>query len=77
MPGSDAGRAAGEIPEEPFDGSLARRAGMKKSTIREFDEFEPLLEWLRNNLTKDDAVLIKGSHGLRMDRITSMLEARS
>ncbi|MGB8981569.1 MAG: UDP-N-acetylmuramoyl-tripeptide--D-alanyl-D-alanine ligase [Anaerolineales bacterium] len=55
----------------------ARRAGMKKSTIREFDEFEPLLEWLRNNLTKDDAVLIKGSHGLRMDRITSMLEARS
>jgi len=55
----------------------ARRAGMKKSAVREFDEFEPLLEWLLNNLTKDDAVLIKGSHGLRMDRITSMLEARS
>jgi UDP-N-acetylmuramyl pentapeptide synthase len=50
---------------------------MKKSAVREFDEFEPLLEWLLNNLTKDDAVLIKGSHGLRMDRITSMLEARS
>jgi len=55
----------------------ARRAGMKKSSILEFDEFEPLLEWLRNNLTKEDAVLIKGSHGLRMDRITSMLESRS
>ena len=55
----------------------ARRAGMKKSSILEFDEFEPLMEWLTNNLVKDDAVLIKGSHGLRMDRITSMLEARS
>jgi UDP-N-acetylmuramoyl-tripeptide--D-alanyl-D-alanine ligase len=55
----------------------ARRAGMQKSAIIEFDEFESLLEWLRNNLTKEDAVLIKGSHGLRMDRITSMLESSS
>ena len=55
----------------------ARRAGMKKSSIVEFTEFEPLLDWLKINLTKDDAVLIKGSHGLRMDRITSMLEGRS
>lgn len=55
----------------------ARRAGMKRSSIFEFDEFEPLLEWLKTNLTKQDVVLIKGSHGLRMDRLTSMLEARS
>jgi UDP-N-acetylmuramoyl-tripeptide--D-alanyl-D-alanine ligase len=55
----------------------ARRAGMKKSSILEFEAFEPLLDWLRNNLTREDAVLIKGSHGLRMDRITSMLESRS
>ncbi len=53
----------------------ARRAGMKKSSVLEFNEFEPLLEWLKTNLTKEDAVLIKGSHGLRMDRIASMLEA--
>ena len=50
---------------------------MKKSSIIEFDEFDPLVEWLKGNLTKDDAVLIKGSHGLRMDRITSLLEVRS
>jgi len=55
----------------------ARRAGMKKSSIIEFDELDPLVEWLKANLTKDDAVLIKGSHGLRMDRITSLLEVRS
>jgi UDP-N-acetylmuramyl pentapeptide synthase len=35
------------------------------------------MEWLQTNLAEDDVVLIKGSHGLRMDRITSMLEARS
>jgi UDP-N-acetylmuramyl pentapeptide synthase len=50
---------------------------MKRNTVFEFDELEPLLEWLNANLTEKDAVLIKGSHGLRMDRITSMLEARS
>jgi len=55
----------------------ARRAGMKKSSILEFNEFEPLMDWLKTNLTKEDAVLIKGSHGLRMDRIASMLEANS
>lgn len=55
----------------------ARRAGMRKTSILEFREFEPLMEWLKSNLTKEDAVLIKGSHGLRMDRIASMLEARS
>src|SRR5918996_77283 len=55
----------------------ARRAGMKKSSIIEFNEFEPLVEWLRTNLTKNDTVLIKGSHSLRMDRITNLLEVRS
>jgi UDP-N-acetylmuramoyl-tripeptide--D-alanyl-D-alanine ligase len=55
----------------------ARRAGMRKSAIIEFDEFDPLLEWLKTNLTPNDAVLIKGSHGLRMDRISSLLESRS
>ena len=55
----------------------ARRAGMRKTSIVEFREFEPLMEWLKANLSKEDAVLIKGSHGQRMDRIASMLEARS
>jgi UDP-N-acetylmuramoyl-tripeptide--D-alanyl-D-alanine ligase len=55
----------------------ARRGNGKKKTIIEFDEFEPLVEWLKANLTKKDVVLIKGSHGLRMDRITNLLEVRS
>lgn len=55
----------------------ARRAGMKKTAIIEFTEFEPLMDWLKTNLTKNDTVLIKGSHSLRMDRITNLLEVRS
>jgi UDP-N-acetylmuramoyl-tripeptide--D-alanyl-D-alanine ligase len=55
----------------------ARRTGKRKNSIVEFDEVEPLVEWLAGNLTKKDVVLIKGSHGLRMDRITSSLELRS
>jgi UDP-N-acetylmuramoyl-tripeptide--D-alanyl-D-alanine ligase len=57
--------------------AAARRATGKKRTIEEFDEVEPLMEWLHSHLTKDDVVLIKGSHGLRMDRIISSLELRS
>ena len=55
----------------------ARKAGMKKSSVLEFDTLEPLVDWLNTNLSKDDVVLIKGSHGLRMDRITNVLEMRS
>ncbi len=55
----------------------ARRAGMKASTILEFEQAEPIMDWLNNNLTSSDAVLIKGSHGLRMDRITAALEIQS
>lgn len=55
----------------------ARRVTRRTRTIIEFDELEPLMDWLKNNLSKDDTVLIKGSHGLRMDRITAMLEVRS
>jgi UDP-N-acetylmuramoyl-tripeptide--D-alanyl-D-alanine ligase len=54
----------------------ARRAGMRANQVFEFEEAEPIIDWLKNNLTEKDAVLIKGSHGLRMDRITAALENR-
>lgn len=55
----------------------ARRAGMKSAYILEFEDIAPIVDWLMKNLTSNDAVLIKGSHGLRMDRITAALEVRS
>lgn len=55
----------------------ARKAGLKKSSVLEFDELEQIIDWLNGNLSKEDSVLIKGSHGLRMDRIVNTLEVRS
>ena len=64
-------------PRAHMFADAARRAGMKPSNIFEFDEAEPIVDWLNKNLTSNDAVLIKGSHGLRMDRITASLEVQS
>ena len=55
----------------------ARRSGMKAANILQFEETEPIVDWLKKNLSAKDAVLIKGSHGLRMDRITAALEVDS
>ncbi len=55
----------------------ARRAGMKPAHILEFESPEPIIEWLNQNLAANDAALIKGSHGLRMDKITAALEIQS
>ena len=54
----------------------ARRSGMKPAKVIEFEDNAPLVEWLQRNLSKDDAVLLKGSHGLRMDRILAELEVQ-
>jgi UDP-N-acetylmuramoyl-tripeptide--D-alanyl-D-alanine ligase len=55
----------------------ARRAGMRAGRIHEFEESADVLEWLRANLSAADAALLKGSHGLRMDRIIGALEQNS
>ena len=55
----------------------ARRSGMKKSSVIEFEELEPIVDWLNENLSKNNSVLIKGSHGLHMDRIVNTLEVGS
>ncbi|NWF63045.1 MAG: UDP-N-acetylmuramoyl-tripeptide--D-alanyl-D-alanine ligase [Chloroflexi bacterium] len=55
----------------------ARRAGMRPASIMEFEDIAPIVDWLRVHLTSKDAVLLKGSHGLRMDRIAAALELRS
>ena len=47
---------------------------MKTTRIHEFDNNEDVIQFLRNFLTSKDVVLVKGSHGVRMDRIVSALE---
>jgi UDP-N-acetylmuramoyl-tripeptide--D-alanyl-D-alanine ligase len=52
----------------------ARKAGMNKTSVFEYEDENETVNWLKQHLTSDDAVLVKGSHGLRMDKIVAALE---
>ncbi len=55
----------------------ARRAGMSKANITWVPDIPQAIEVLNAELKEGDIVLIKGSHGLRMDRIVAALESAS
>jgi UDP-N-acetylmuramoyl-tripeptide--D-alanyl-D-alanine ligase len=63
-------------PRAHMIAGAAGKSGMKKNNILEFEDIEQVTEWLRTHLSNHDSVLLKGSHGLRMDRITSALEVQ-
>lgn len=54
--------------------TAARRAGLGSRKITEFENQDEAIDHLRKFLTKEDVVLVKGSHGIRMDRIVAALE---
>jgi UDP-N-acetylmuramoyl-tripeptide--D-alanyl-D-alanine ligase len=53
----------------------ARQAGMPLSAITVMDDVPQAIEYLRGRLKEGDVVLVKGSRGMRMERIVSALEA--
>jgi UDP-N-acetylmuramoyl-tripeptide--D-alanyl-D-alanine ligase len=53
----------------------ARKKGLSPASISYANDALQAVELLRYNLKSDDVVLVKGSHGLRMDRIATNLEA--
>ena len=53
----------------------ARRAGMSKARITWVADVPQAIDVLTAELKEGDIVLVKGSHGLRMDRIVAALEA--
>lgn len=53
----------------------ALNAGMEPEKVRHFIRMDDVVEYLKNTLHDGDVALIKGSHGLRMDRIVTALEA--
>jgi len=57
--------------------AAAARAGMPGEAITEVETVEQAVEFLQKRLQADDVVLVKGSHGMRMDRIVAALEYRS
>jgi UDP-N-acetylmuramoyl-tripeptide--D-alanyl-D-alanine ligase len=52
----------------------ARQAGLSENAITTVNNSAEAVEVLKYNLTAEDVVLIKGSHGLRMDTISAALE---
>jgi UDP-N-acetylmuramyl pentapeptide synthase len=55
----------------------ARHAGMKTEDISEFENTDDAIAHLQNALTEKDVVLVKGSHGIHMERIVASLEIPS
>jgi UDP-N-acetylmuramoyl-tripeptide--D-alanyl-D-alanine ligase len=54
----------------------ARARGLAPEKIMEFEEIQPVIDYLQPRLESSDVVLVKGSRGLRMDRIVASLEHR-
>jgi UDP-N-acetylmuramoyl-tripeptide--D-alanyl-D-alanine ligase len=54
----------------------ARRSGLSPQVITVLENTDAAIDFLRDRLGDQDAVLIKGSHGMRLDRIVSALEYR-
>jgi len=57
--------------------AAAQTAGLEGTKIIELESAEQVIEYLRPRLGEKDVVLVKGSHGMRMDRIVAALEYRS
>jgi UDP-N-acetylmuramoyl-tripeptide--D-alanyl-D-alanine ligase len=58
----------------PMIASAAQQSGFPSASIQTFKTVLGSIPYLQAHLSEGDVVLIKGSHGLRMDRIVSALE---
>ena len=54
----------------------ACKSGLPEEAIISCDDVPQAIEVLQKNLVQGDVALIKGSHGLRMDRIAAALEVQ-
>lgn len=61
-------------PRARMIAAAAREAGLPIEAITELEDSDSAIDYLRPRLKADDVVLIKGSRGMRMDRIVAALE---
>jgi UDP-N-acetylmuramoyl-tripeptide--D-alanyl-D-alanine ligase len=54
----------------------ARSAGLDKGAIMEFEDTEAALDYLKDEVSGQDVVLVKGSRGMHMDAIVPGLEEK-
>ncbi|MBM3152041.1 MAG: UDP-N-acetylmuramoyl-tripeptide--D-alanyl-D-alanine ligase [Chloroflexi bacterium] len=57
--------------------AAARQSGFRSAKVTELENTDQAIGFLAEHLTGKDVVLVKGSHGIRMDRIVSALEGES
>lgn len=55
--------------------ATAQEAGVHPDQTAAFTELEPLLQRLKSELRAGDVILVKGSRGMRMERVVEWLEA--
>lgn len=55
--------------------AAARAAGLSPHVITELVDVQDAIAYLLDRLSAEDVVLVKGSHGMRMDRIVTALES--
>lgn len=55
----------------------AIRAGLRHTLVHEVEDAQQAIEYLSLHLGPQDVVLVKGSHGMRLDRITAALEQQA
>ncbi len=51
-------------------------AGLSVTAVQEFGEVDAVVKALKSEIREGDVVLVKGSHGLHMDRIVQALEVK-
>ncbi len=76
------GARAAEVADQLFTfGELANmisdsaiQAGMSSALVSKFDDAAELVNMLQSTLKEGDVVLVKGSHGLHMEKIVQALE---
>jgi UDP-N-acetylmuramoyl-tripeptide--D-alanyl-D-alanine ligase len=54
----------------------AHKSGLPSRAITHLDDTQQAIDFLKPRLMRNDVVLVKGSHGMRMDRIVAALEHR-
>ena len=64
-------------PRAHMIAAAARRAGLRSGSVAEFESTDDAILHLAKMLTEKDVALVKGSHGIRMDRIVAALEIPS
>jgi UDP-N-acetylmuramoyl-tripeptide--D-alanyl-D-alanine ligase len=62
-------------PRAKFVGEGAISKGFTKKKIHNFDTWEPTARFLEKNIEKGDIVLLKGSQGVRLERVVGAIMA--